>query len=106
LGVIYFKTADGRRILILEPRSLDMLKQGLPCEAPDKSTVIVYTPDVEWTFGEIQKLLGPDGKVILPQELDKILQSGLQRPPVVRSMKEMQKPRVFGPSTKGKINVG
>jgi hypothetical protein len=99
--MIYFKTADNRRILILEPRSIDMLKQGLPCEAPDKSVVIVYTPDVEWTFGEIQKLLGPDGRVILPSELDKILQSGLQRPPVVRSMKEMQKPRVFGPSTKG-----
>jgi hypothetical protein len=104
--MIYFKTADSRHVLVLEPRSLDMLKSGQPCESPDKSVIVAYSPDAEWTFGEIQKLLGPGGRVILPHELDKILQSGLQRPSVVRSMKEMQTPRVFGPSTKGNKNVG
>lgn len=103
--MLYFKTVDGRRIIMLEPRSLDMLKQGLPCETPDKSAIVVYTPDIEWTFGEIQKLLGAwtgPRKALLPNELDAILKQGMQRTPVVRTVEEMRRIRIFGPSLKGK----
>lgn len=100
--MIYFRTADARRIIILDPLILQRLREGHGAEVRDKSVLLAYSPDIEFTFGEIKKLLGPDGRVILPSELDKILKDSHARPEVMRTVEEEKRIRVFGPSLKGK----
>jgi hypothetical protein len=101
--MLYFKTADGRRILVLDPLNVKRMLAGKPTLTSDKSVLVVYTPDIEFTFGQIKQLLPrPGDKVILPSELDAILEESLKRPPVMRTEKEEGRIRLFRPSLKGK----
>lgn len=82
--MIYFRTTDQKYVLILEPKQVQDLAKGVPVVSDDKMVLIAFSPDIEWTFGEMQKILGEGGRVMLPHELDKILKESMSREMVIR----------------------
>ena len=78
VGMIYFALTDGRHVCILSPEDFSHMQRG-PLASADKKVIVAYTRDAKWTRKTLEELLGPDGRVILPAELDKILKDGLGR---------------------------
>jgi ribosomal protein S27AE len=57
--VIYLD-AEGHKILILEPGNLRHLQHGGSVVAPDRSVMVLYTPDVEWLGQQFKSSMASD----------------------------------------------
>lgn len=60
--MIYMKSTDGDvKIVVLETKNLELMKQGKPVKSPDGSVLIAWTPDPVWLA---DKLMDCDGDPI------------------------------------------
>lgn len=83
--MIYFTTSDHRHVLVLEPSSFEELKGGAPLVSTDKMVIVAYSPDIQWTFDEMKKILDEPGGAMKPEQLTAILKAGISRPMIVRN---------------------
>lgn len=69
--MIDMKLTNGQRLMILEPRNLQMLKEGLIVRSGDKTIGLTYTPDLPWLQEKlIQEMdsLTPDRRLATPAD--------------------------------------
>lgn len=55
--MIYIRLTDGTSVLIVEPTNLDRLRSGKPMVTPDRTIMIMYTPDMKFTECALQDML-------------------------------------------------
>jgi len=82
--MIYILAADDRALLVIEPTNIDRLKAGEPLISPDGKLVVLYTPDAEWTMGQIQSMCSATDFMVDGELMDFIIKEGLKRPEVKR----------------------
>jgi hypothetical protein len=55
--VIYLQAGE-KKLLVLDPDSVEKIKVGKPARSPDDSVVVTWTPDPLWLGDEIKKAGG------------------------------------------------
>ena len=72
--MIYLKTTNNKKILILEPGNIKSLENGDIVFSPDDEVKVMYTPDAAWLGEQIVK----DNEWSL-EKLDNLHQESLKR---------------------------
>lgn len=76
--MIYFKTSDGKHVIILAPGNVMQMQLGIQSVSPDGEVVVAYSPDTEWTERQFQELFDR-GIQLAAGDFEMILKEGLKR---------------------------
>ena len=79
----YFKTLDGRHVVLLEPAEIKRMMLGARTITPDAEVVVAYTPDAEWTEAQMQAIWNTKTE-LTPDAFTAILTQGMARKAIDR----------------------
>lgn len=77
--MIYFRTSDEKHILIIDPATVELIKQGHAVISPDQLVFIAISPDEKWTAEQFQHAFTTGDKKLTAERMKEILAEGLLR---------------------------